>query len=153
MRTAFLAAAFLSLVGSGVSAERAPPPSPTVCKIRLLEGKPDGTAKELSTSLVPLTLPRYFENGDRFKASPGETLNFVAMSHVQLKRTAEKTCEANVNLDFKEPENKGGDVVSTAASSVRAKGTFTLGKPTKIVAKELGDGKQLWAEITFDKAP
>ena len=67
------------------------------------------------------------------------------------KQVGAKTCEATVSLEFTEPANKEGAVVSTAGSVVRSTGTFTLGKSTKIVAKELGDGRQLWAEVTFEK--
>ena len=153
MRTAFLAAAFLSLVGIGFSAEKAPAPSAVVCTIRLLEGKPGGAVKELSSPTLTTVVarPADFENGGRLKASSGDLLSFGVRCHVHPKQVGAKTCEATVSLEVTEPASKDGAVVSTAGNVVRATGTFTLVKPTRIVAKDLGEGKQLWAEVTFER--
>jgi hypothetical protein len=153
MRIALLATALLLLFGVGFAAEKAPVPSAVVCTVRLLEGKPGGAVKELSSPTLTTLVarPADFENGGKLKASSGDLLSFGVRYHVNPKQVGAKTCEATVSLEVTEPANKEGAVVSTAGNVVRATGTFTLGKPTRIVAKELGDGKQLWAEVTFEK--
>ena len=61
---------------------------------------------------------------------------------------------ATISLEITEPvKAEDESFVATHGDIIRVAGTFTCGQSTKIIAKKLEDGKQLWIEITFDAGP
>jgi hypothetical protein len=47
----------------------------------------------------------------------------------------------------------GETYIAAHGDVIRVTGVFFYGKTAKIVAKDLGGGKQLWLEVTFEPPP
>jgi hypothetical protein len=131
---------------------------PVNCQIRILEGTPKGTLESgtlkvlAEPTLVTLeTREAVFVVGGEVEI-PGtdEKLPFGTTLKFTPGKIDQGSVFARISLEvvqLADVEDKS--YAASSGSVVRAVGTFPCGKPIRIVARELGDGKQLWAEITL----
>jgi len=162
MRNFFIAIALIfSCAAFSLAAEPAAGAllKPVYCQVRLLEGRPDGseaqgTLKVLATPTLVTTETTAAEiavGGEVAVPGTNEKLPFGINLQFTPGRFDKDAMIAKVSLEVSqlvEPGDKS--LAASTGNIVRAVGTFACGKPVCIVAKELGEGRQLWAEITLD---
>ena len=135
------------------------PLKPVYCQIRLLEGKPDGseaqgTLKVLAEPILVTTETRegvFVAGGEMDVPGTDEKLPFGTNLQVTPGKFDGDVIFARLSLEvFQIAKLEDKSFTASTGNVVRAVGTFTCGKPARIVARELGEGRQLWAEITLD---
>jgi hypothetical protein len=162
MRNFFIAIVLIiSCAACSLAAEPAvrAPLKPVYCQIRLLEGKPGGspalgTLDVLAEPMLVTTETReavFVVGGETGIPGTDEKLPFGTNLRITPGKFDGDVIFARLSLEvFQLAKLEDKSVVASTGNVVRAAGTFTCGKPVRIVAKELGEGKQLWAEITLD---
>jgi hypothetical protein len=134
---------------------------PIVCRIRMLEGKPDGKIEDGSVKvLAEPTVTTLEKREARFEVSgklhapgTGEELLFGTFLTVTPGKIDQGHLVATITLETSDPvKTEGEPFVVSRGNVLRATGLFSLGSTTKIIAKNLDDGGKLWVEITFEEA-
>jgi len=151
------------LIFWGAASPAAEPSSPTIgrpviCQARLLQGSPSGSIERGTIRVLAEPTLTTLEGreatvqigGTLVSQSKGEVF-FGTLLKVTPKKLENNKCEAVLDLEVTEPiKKKGDDIVAVSGNTVRASGLFPLGVPTTIAIRDMGNGTQLWLEVTFE---
>ena len=131
---------------------------PVICQARLLQGSPSGSIERGTIRVLSEPTLTTLEGreatvqigGTLISQSKGEVF-FGTLLKVTPKKLINDKCEAVLDLEVSEPiKKKGDDIVAVSGNTVRASGLFPLGVPTTIAIRDMGNGTQLWLEVTFE---